>query len=362
MSGSSKTFTVALLFIAILAIIVCVPMALAAHANDTASNDTTATPTVTITPSPSPTVSPTVSPTASPTPTIIAGTLFNNAYWNDDHVSVTVTNSLDQQIQVTAYIGTIGNATKYIVDPGATQTLDTPVYKNAQEGQILNFGFIAYLNGTKIDSIETTVTVPASGTSTPAPQETSTVSGTVVDASNNTPIAGAEVTFNSPTYNKKYTVITGSDGTFTTDKMYPDRYDVSIKADGYKTTLRTTSMITGAGVLDQIALERISTPTQVPPTVTPTPSQSIVSSWMSVLSSPQVCLGTLSALVAVIAGSIGIYEWLARQRNARLKKEKEVSDKEKADKIAADMKTASESELAELPAEDNDKWPEGDRK
>ena len=228
--------------------------------NTTSNNTTTATPTLTVTPSPSPTAS----PTASPTPTPIAGTLFTNAYWNDDHVTVTVTNSLDQQIQVTTYLGSTSNNTKYIVDPGVTQTLDTPAYKNAEVGQILSFGFIAYLNGTKIDSVETTVTVPPVGTSTPVPQETSTVSGTVVDSTNNTPIAGAEVTFTSPTYNKKYTTVTDSDGAFTTDKMYPDRYDVSITADGYKTALRTTSMITGAGVLDQIALEHITTPTQTP--------------------------------------------------------------------------------------------------
>jgi len=357
MSASSKTFTVALLFIAILAIIVCVPASIAADDNNTTSNNTpTATPTITVTPSPGPTAS----PSASPTPTSVAGTLFTNAYWNGDHVTVTVANSLDQQIQVTAYIGSIGNATKYIVDPGASQTLDTPVYKNAQEGQILSFGYIAYLNGTKIDSIETTVTVPASGTSTPVPEETSTVSGTVVDASNNTPIAGAEVTFTSPTYSKKYTVITGSDGTFTTDKMYPDRYDVTIKADGYKTTLRTTSMITGAGVLDQIALERVSTPSQGPPSATPTPTQSTTNTLMSILSSSPICLGTLSTLVAVIAGSIGIYEWLARQRNARRKQE--VSDKEKAEKAASDMKQAGESQLAERPTEGLDKPFEGDKK
>lgn len=364
MSGSSKTFTVALLCIAILTIIVCVPMSSAAGANNTTSNNTTTvTPTVTAVPSPSPTESPTASPTASPVPTPIAGTLFKNAYWNDNHVSVTVTNGLDQQIQVTAYIGSTSNNTKYIVDPGTTQTLDTPVYNGAAVGQILSFGYIAYLNGSKIDSIETTVTIPASGTSTPVPQETSTVSGTVVDSTSNTPIAGAEVTFTSPTYDKKYTTITGSDGTFTTDKMYPDRYDVSIKAEGYKTALRTTSMITGAGVLDAIAMDRATTPSQQPPTVTPSPSPtSALSSWTSIIYNPTVCVGTISSLIAVILGSIGIYEWLSKQRAARKKVEKEVADKEKADKMAADMKKAGESELAEKPAEDNDKWPEGDRK
>ncbi|HEY3423036.1 MAG TPA: carboxypeptidase-like regulatory domain-containing protein [Methanocellaceae archaeon] len=358
MSGSSKTFTVALLSIAILAIIVCMPMSSAVGTNNsTGENTPTATPTVTAAPS----TVPTASPTASPVPTPIAGTLFTNAYWNDDHVSVTVTNGLEQQIQVTAYIGSASNNTKYIVDPGATQTLDTPVYKNAEVGQILNFGFIAYLNGTKIDSVETTVTIPQAGTSTPVPQEASTVSGTVVDATNGTPIAGAEVTFTSPTYSKKYTAITGSDGTFTTDKMYPDRYDVTIKAEGYKTTLRTTSMINGAGVLDQIAMEHVSTPTQA--TVTPLPSPtSALSNWEAIIYNPTVCVGTISSLIAVILGSIGIYEWLSKQRAARKKAEKEVSDKEKAEAIAADMKKASESQLAEMPAEDNNKPFEGDKK
>ena len=357
MSGSSKTFTVALLCIAILAVIVCMPMSSAVEANNTTiNNTTTVTPTVTLTPSPSTTAS----PSASPTP--IAGSLFTNAYWNGDHVTVTVTNNQDQQIQVTAYIGSTSNNTKYIVDPASTKTLDTPAYKNAEVGQILNFGFIAYLNGTKIDSIETTVTVPPAGTTTPVPQETSTVSGTVVDSANNTPIAGAEVTFTSPTYNKKYTTVTGSDGTFTTDKMYPDRYDVSVKAEGYRTALRTTSMINGAGVLDQIALDHLSTPTQTP-TVTPSPSPSSpLDSWIALLYNPTVCVGTISSLIAVILGSIGIYEWLSKQRIARKKAEKEASDKEKAEKDAADMKKAAESHLAEKPAEDNNKPAEGDKK
>ena len=326
--------------------------------NTTINNTTTVTPTLTVTPFPNATAI----PSASPTPTPVAGSMFTNAYWNGDHVTVTVTNNQDQQIQVTAYIGSAVNNTKYIVDPASAKTLDTPAYKNAEVGQILNFGFIAYLNGTKIDSIETTVTVPPAGTSTPVPQETSTVSGTVVDSASNMPIAGAEVTFTSPTYNKKYTTVTDSGGAFTTDKMYPDRYDVSIKADGYKTVLRTTSMITGAGVLDQIALEHITTPTQTP-TATPSPSPtSALDNWKAIIYNPTVCVGTISSLIAVILGSIGIYEWLSKQRAARKKTEKEASDKEKAEKDAADMKKAAESHLAEKPAEDNNKPAEGDKK
>ena len=365
MSVSSKTFTVALLFIAILAVIVYMPMSVAAKAeNTTDNNTTTATPTLTVTPSP------TASPSASPTPTPIIGPLFSNAYWNDDHVTVTVTNNRAEQIQVTAYLGSTSNNTIYLVKPGVTQTLDTPAV-NAANGQILQFGFIAaYTNGTELtsDSLQGPVTVIRGATPTPVPQETVILSGTIIDSTNQTPVAGAEVIFISTTYAKQYPpVVTGSDGTFTTPKMYPDSYQITIKADGYKTGFGTTPMVEGTKIINPIAIDHVEAPSQTPTTAptaipTPSPTQSIVNSWMSVLSSPQVCLGTLSALVAVIAGSIGIYEWLARQRNARLKKEKEVSDKEKADKIAADMKKASESELAERPAEDNDKWPEGDRK
>ena len=321
---------------------------------------------VTVTPSPSPTDS----PSASPTPTPIAGPFLSNAYWNDDHVTVTVTNNHPEQIQVTAYLGSTSNNTIYIVKPGVTQTLDTPSV-NAANGQILQFGFIAaYANGTELtsDSLQSTVTVIRGATPTPVPQETVILSGTIVDSSNQTPVAGAEVTFISTTYAKEYApVVTGADGTFTTPKMYPDTYQITIKADGYKTGFGTTPTVEGTKILNPIAIDHLQvsspTPTPVPTaTSTPSPSQSIVNSWMSVLSSPQVCFGTLSALVAVIAGSIGIYEWLARQRNARLKQEKEVSDKEKAEKDAADMKKAAESHLAEKPAEDMDKPFEGDKK
>ena len=75
-----------------------------------------------------------------------------------------------------------------------------------------------------------------------------------------------------------------------------------------------------------------------------------------------MCVGTISSLIAVILGSIGIYEWLSKQRIARKKAEKEASDKEKAEKDAADMKKAAESHLAEKPAEDNHKPAEGDKK
>jgi hypothetical protein len=274
---------------------------------------------------------------------------------------------------VTAYINDQSNNKKYIVDPGASETLDTPSV-SAESGQILKFGFIAYENGVKLDSdsLETTVTVIKGATATPAPQETASLSGTILDSANQTPITGAQVIFSSMTGgSKEYTAETGSDGTFTTAKMYPDSYQITIKASGYQTGFGSVQKFDGAKVLNPISLTAIPKPT-VTVTPTPAPSSSPLDSWIALLYSPTVCVGTISSLIAVILGSIGIYDWMMKQRAARRKSEKEESDKakaekkvldkEKAEKEAADMKNAGESELAEKPAEDNDKPPEGDKK
>ncbi len=364
MSVSSKTFTVALLFIAILAVIVYMPMSVAAKAeNTTNNNSTTATPTLTVTATPSPTAS----PSASLTPTPITGPIFSNAYWNNDHVTVTATNNREEQIQVTAYLGSTSNNTIYIVKPGVTQTLDTPSI-NAASGQILPFGFIAaYANGTELtsDSLQSTVTVIKGATPTPVPQESVILSGTIVDSASQAPVAGAEVDFLSTTYGKQYPpVITGADGTFTTPKMYPDSYQITIKADGYKTGFGTTQMVEGTKIIAPIAIDHLQAQAQTPtPVITPVPSPtSAIDNWKAIIYNPTVCVGTISSLIAVVLGSIGIYEWLSKQRAARKKAEKEVADKEKAEKLADDMKNASESHLAEKLAEDNNKLFEGDKK
>jgi hypothetical protein len=70
-------------------------------------------------------------------------------------------------------------------------------------------------------------------------------------------------------------------------------------------------------MVDNIPLKRLAgSPTPVP-SQSPTPN--IVDSWVSLLYSPGVCLGSISAFIAIIAGSIGIYEWFDRKRRDRLK-------------------------------------------
>lgn len=306
MSAPGKTLTIALICIAIIAVIFCVPITSMAKDgnNSTINNTTTATPIASVSPSPTP----------------AAGPLFSNAYWNNDHVTVTVSNHRSNQVQVTAYIVDTSNNKKYIVDPEVTQTLDTPTV-NAASGQILKFGFVAYENGVKLDSesLETTVTVIKGATPTPTPQETAALSGTILDSASQKPIAGAQVSFTSITYGKQYHVTTGEDGTFTTPKMYPDRYEIAIKADGYKTGFGSTPMVEGVKILDPITLDKNAVPS---PTVTPSPSPtSPIDPWLALLYSPTVCVGTISSLIAVILGSIGIYDWLMKQRERRKKEE-----------------------------------------
>jgi hypothetical protein len=63
------------------------------------------------------------------------------------------------------------------------------------------------------------------------------------------------------------------------------------------------------------------------PSPSPSPTPNLVDSWISLLYSPGVCLGSLSALIAIIAGSIGIYEWAERKRRDRIKKEEKGGEK-----------------------------------
>src|SRR5215469_15979055 len=60
---------------------------------------------------------------------------------------------------------------------------------------------------------------------------TGQITGRVVDASTNAPIAGANVTAVSPTGN--YKAVTGSNGYFAMVNVYPDTYTVSVTAAGY---------------------------------------------------------------------------------------------------------------------------------
>jgi len=164
-------------------------------------------------------------------------------------------------------------------------------------------------------------------TPTALPPESVTIAGTIVDADNSSPIAGATITFRSMTYDKTYPpVTTNGDGTYTSPKMYPGEYSIKVMANGYQATARTTEKVTEDSMVDNIPIKRIViTPTPTPPP-SPTPVNP-VDSWISLLYNPALCVGTISSLIAVIAGSIGIYEWMERKREGRLRKEKEDASK-----------------------------------
>lgn len=258
--------------------------------------------------------------TVTPTPTPVARDVFSSPKWDTDHVEITVNNG-GAPITVIAWIDSPSRNATVSVAAGETMVVSTPSI-HAENGQIVSFGFEAYENDVLIDSYNATITVVAGPTPTPAPVESVTVSGIIVDADNGTPVAGASVIFRSITYDKTYpAVTTGSDGLYTSPKMYPDSYMIRITASGYQPASLLTEKVTGDIMLDNIQLKRLAaaqTPTPPPPS--PTPANPL-DSWISLLYSPALCVGTISSLIAVIAGSIGIYEWMERRRLARQKGE-----------------------------------------
>jgi len=263
----------------------------------------------TITPMPNATASPTAVPTPGPRQ------VFSSPVWDTNHVTITVTNN-GEPIAVVAWINDPSN--KATVSVGAHQTVpvSTPAIQ-AQNGQIVKFGFDATQNGTAIDSYSATITVNLGPTPTALPAETVTISGYVTDANNN-PVAGATVTFHSVTYEKAYpSVTTGNDGFYTSPRMYPDVYTISVSAGGYQpVSLTTNGKITEDSTVAPIPLKALAgTPTPTP-TPSPTPTNPI-DSWISLLYNPALCVGTISSLIAVVAGSIGIYEWMERKRKER---------------------------------------------
>ena len=310
------------------------------------------TPTLTVTPTATPvaggTPTPVPSPTQVPSPTVVSTPtptpgprqIFSqsSASWAGDHVTINVINN-GGPISVVAWINNITNSATVSVGAGESLAVSTPSI-TTNNGQIVSFGFDAYDNGTLIDSYNQSIAAISSEIPTGLPPESVTISSIVTDASNGTPIQGATVTLRSLSYGKTYpSVTTGSDGTFTSPEMYPDVYTITVTATGYQpTTLTTNGKITGDSTVSAISLTKLSGNPTATPVPTPSPSPSIVDSWTSLISSPQVCIGTLSALVAVIAGSLGIYEWFARQRSARLKKEKEEGSKSGESKDEPDVK------------------------
>ena len=331
-----KTLTV--LIFAVFLLSLCVSTASAENAT------VTDIPTITIAPILTPTPNATITPTpvATPVPTPAPRQVFTTASagWNTDHESIDVVNT-GAPITIIAWIDDPSNSATISVGASQSMTVSTPSIQ-AQNGQIVSFGFQAYENNTLIDSYNKTVAAITGPTPTTLPTESATISGIVTDADNGSSISGASVTFRSVSYEKAYpAVTTASDGSFISQKMYPDVYTITVSASGYQATSLTTSgKITGDATVSTIMLKKLAgnpTPTPLPPT--PTPSSS--DSWTSFMSSPQamqVCLGSLSAFIAVIAGSIGIYEWLSRQRNARLKKEKEEGGKPGESKDNQDQK------------------------
>ncbi len=279
----------------------------------------TATPVVTPSPSPSPGAS------ATPVPTPAPRQVFSSPRWDTDHVTITATNN-GAPIVITAWIDNPSKKVTISVGAGETMAVSTPSIQ-AQNGQIVKFGFEATQDDTSIDSYSATITVNLGPTPTALPPETVTIAGAVVDADNGSPISGATVTFKSLAYGKTYPpVATGADGTFISSKMYPDEYTIRVTASGYQAVGLTSDKVTQDSSVDSIMLRRLAASPTPTPAPTPSPTPSLIDPWISLLYSPGVCLGSLSALVAIIAGSIGIWEWFERKRRDREAKGGEKKD------------------------------------
>lgn len=297
-----KTASILLLLIVIS--IPCMGPASAAGGHDNATDNQSITPT------------PGVSITPTPVPTPAPRKVFNTASagWSVDHESITVINT-GNPITVIAWIESTSQSVTISVGRNETLTVSTPSIE-AQNGQVVTFGFEAYENSTLIDSYTKTVAVIISPTASALPPESASITGVVVDQSTGKAVSGATITFRSVSYEKTYpSITTGSDGSFMSPKMYPDVYTITISASGYQpSSLTTNGKIAGDTSVAAIAIKSISVAT---PTPTPSPTANPLDSWVSLLYNPALCVGTISSLIAVIAGSIGIYEWMERKRRER---------------------------------------------
>lgn len=288
------------------------------------AGNATATPVPEITPTPDAT--PTLIASPTPTPAPLPRTVFSSSpRWDNDHVSIMVTNT-GNAIQVVSYIDTPDDNQKIDIAAGTSRRVSTPSI-NAENGQIIVFGFKAYENGTLIDFKDGTVTaiVTVSPTSMP---ETASISGMVTDAINGEPLIGAEVIFTSKNYDKQYPmVITDQYGVYTSPKMVDDVYLITIKMDSYKPVinLMTNGTVTGHTNLDAIRMEKLTgpaTPTPAPtPTASPVPT-SPIDAWTAPLYSPTTCIATMGGAVGLLVSLTVIYEWIQRQKDRRKEEKK----------------------------------------
>lgn len=277
-------------------------------------------------------------PSASPVPTAspVPRKVFSNPIWENDHVSITVNNSLGRDIEVRAYIDDPSNLVIIPIGAGVIKKVST-LSINAENGEIINFGFKAYENNVLIDTKEAAITVIKTATPTPLPPETATIGGVVVDSATNSPIVGAEVDVESRTYGKKYSsVFTDEYGSFETGKIYPDSYVIIVKAQGYRPQYVNIDRVDGNQKLtDPISLEKYAS-------VSPTPGQdtkSPLDAWVTLLTTPTMCVGTVSSMVAVLVSLTVIYEWLQRQKERRAKEARDLGSRNSSPVKIANSKT-----------------------
>jgi hypothetical protein len=83
--------------------------------------------------------------------------------WNGDQETITVTNTGNDPLLVSAWVNDPSNNVTATVDTGTTETLSTPSVLT-QQNQLLNVGFNAYDSGVEIDSYAATISVGATAT------------------------------------------------------------------------------------------------------------------------------------------------------------------------------------------------------
>jgi hypothetical protein len=278
------------------------------------------------------TTTPTSTPTPTPGPTPLPRQVFSDPRWDGDRVSILVTNN-GAAVTVVAYLSDPMSNLTYTVDTGVTKRVQTP--KATAASGMVDYSFNAYEHNSVIQIYEDSLPVSVSPT---PPPESAVMSGIVLNAATNSPISGAVVNLTSDTFKKAYPpVYTDASGAFLTPSMYPDSYQVTIRAEGYQTlTINTARLTSGVQKLNDQKLSPISvssptvapTPTPVP-SVNPSPTPgSPVDAWVNLLSSPTVCVSTIAVLLGAGVSATALYEWTLRQRERR-RKEAEKSEQEK---------------------------------
>jgi hypothetical protein len=250
--------------------------------------------------------------------------VFSSPRWDTDHVTVQVANN-GNPIAIVAWIDSPSKKVTVSVDAGETTLVSTPLIQ-AQNGQILKFGFEAYENDTPIDTYSATITVSLVVVATPTslPPETVTISGTVVDSASGAPVPGAKVTFLPEGIDRTYGPVAADDsGFFSSPRMYAGvRYTIKVSAAGYQAISSITDDKISEDSTASIPITKLATGATPTPGPSPTPA-SPLDAWASLLYSPITCLGTLTAMVTAIGGSIGIYEWMEKRRDLRMQEKNE---------------------------------------